>query len=154
MHLPGRALAVLAVLAASTASAQTVKETLEVTRQAAETQRRVLISGALPLTDEEAKDFWPLYDAYEKERRQIDERANRLVADFIATYRTMSDTVAKAMLQEELNVEALRVKLRRDYMERMGRALPPRKLVRFFQIENKLDAVIRADLSRQIPLVP
>jgi hypothetical protein len=76
------------------------------------------------------------------------------VADFIATYTTMSDTVAKAMLVEELNVEALRLKLRRDYMERMGRALPPRKLVRFFQIENKLDAVIRADLSRQIPLVP
>jgi len=154
MHLPGRALAVLAVLAASTASAQTVKETLEVTRQAAETQRRVLVSGALIMTDAEAKDFWPLYDAYEKERRPIDERANRLVADFIATYTTMSDTVAKAMLVEELNVEALRLKLRRDYMERMGRALPPRKLVRFFQIENKLDAVIRADLSRQIPLVP
>jgi len=154
MHLPGRALSVLVVLAASTASTQTVKETLEVTRQAAETQRRVLVSGALILTDAEAKDFWPLYDAYEKERRPIDERANRLVADFIATYTTMSDTVAKAMLVEELNVEALRLKLRRDYMERMGRALPPRKLVRFFQIENKLDAVIRADLSRQIPLVP
>jgi len=36
----------------------------------------------------------------------------------------------------------------------MGRVLPARKLVRFFQIQSKLDAVIRADISRQIPLVP
>jgi hypothetical protein len=55
MHLPGRALSVLVVLAASTASTQTVKETLEVTRQAAETQRRVLVSGALILADRRAR---------------------------------------------------------------------------------------------------
>jgi len=58
------------------------------------------------------------------------------------------------MLQEELNIDVARLKLRRDFMDRMGRVLPARKLVRFFQIQSKLDAVIRADISRQIPLVP
>ena len=38
--------AVLLGLAAGAATAQTVKETLEVTRQAIESQRRVLVSGA------------------------------------------------------------------------------------------------------------
>jgi len=32
--------------------------------------------------------------------------------------------------------------------------LPPRKLMRYFQIEHKLDAEVRADISRQIPLTP
>ena len=154
MQLSRRAVAILAALAASSASAQTVKETLEVTRQAAETQRRVLVSGVLLMTDEESKSFWPLYDSYEKERRPIDERADHLVADFVAAYQTMADTQAKAMLQEELNIDVARLKLRRDFMDRMGRVLPARKLVRFFQIQSKLDAVIRADISRQIPLVP
>jgi hypothetical protein len=154
MQLSGKAIAILAALAASSAPAQTVKETLEVTRQAAETQRRVLVSGVLVMTDEESKAFWPLYDAYEKERRPIDERSNQLVADFVAAYQTMGDTQAKAMLQEELNIDVARLKLRRDFTDRMGRVLPARKLVRFFQIQSKLDAVIRADISRQIPLVP
>jgi hypothetical protein len=39
-------------------------------------------------------------------------------------------------------------------MERMAKAIPPRKLVRFYQIDNKLDSVVRADVSRQVPLVP
>ncbi len=37
-------------------------------------------------------------------------------------------------------------------VSRMSKALPPRKLVSFFQLENKLDAVVRADVARQIPL--
>jgi hypothetical protein len=36
----------------------------------------------------------------------------------------------------------------------MAKAIPPRKLVRFFQIDNQLDLVVRADISRQIPLAP
>jgi Spy/CpxP family protein refolding chaperone len=146
--------AVLIGLAAAAATAQTVKETLDVTRQAVETQRRVLVSGALPLTDAEAKAFWPLYDDYEKQRRPIDERANRLVADFVASASSLSDAQAKAMLAEALAVDEGRLKVRRDFMERMGKVIPPRKLVRFFQIENKLDSVVRADISKQIPLAP
>jgi hypothetical protein len=136
------------------ASAQTVKETLDITRQAVETQRRILVSGALPLTDTEAKGFWPLYDDYERQRRPIDERANRLVADFVASAASLSDEQAKAMLDEALEVDEGRLKLRREFVGRMGKVIPPRKLVRFFQIESKLDAVVRADISKQIPLAP
>jgi Spy/CpxP family protein refolding chaperone len=154
MRSTTRALAVLVSLAVPAAMAQTVKETLDINRQAVETQRRVLVSGALPLTDAEAKAFWPLYDDYEKQRRPIDERANRLVADFVASAASLSDAQAKAMLAEALAVDEGRLKLRREFMDRMGKTIPPRKLVRFFQIENKLDSVVRADISKQIPLIP
>jgi hypothetical protein len=148
------ALAALVSLVVPTTMAQTVKETLDVTRQAVESQRRVLVSGALPLTDAEAKAFWPLYDDYEKQRRPIDERANRLVADFVASAASLSDAQAKAMLADALEVDERRLELRRTFMNRMGKAIPARKLVRFFQIENKLDSVVRADISKQIPLAP
>ena len=58
------------------------------------------------------------------------------------------------MLSEALKLDEERLRLRREWMARMSKALPPRKLVRFFQIENKLDSVVRADVARQIPLVP
>jgi len=146
--------AVLVVLAAGAARAQTVKETLEVTRQAIESQRRVLVSGALPLTDAEGDAFWPLYDAYEKERRPLDEQANKLVADFLAAAATLTDAQARAMLDKALKVDESRLRVRREFLERMAKAIPPRKVARFYQIDNKLDAVVRADLARQIPLAP
>ena len=131
-----------------------MKDTLEVTRQAVESQRRVLVAGAIPLTDAEADAFWPLYDAYEKERRPLDERANKLVADFLAGSATLTDAQAKAMVEEALKIEEGRLRVRRAYLGRMLKAIPPRKVARFYQIDNKLDAVVRADIAKQIPLTP
>ena len=146
--------AALLCLTAGAATAQTVKETLDVTRQAVESQRRVLVSGALPLTDPEGDAFWPLYDAYEKERRPLDERANKLVADFLAGASSLTDAQAKAMVEEALGIDEGKLRVRRGYLGSMLKAIPPRKVARFFQIDNKLDAVVRADISRQIPLAP
>ena len=110
---PRRAVATAVVcLVAAAATAQTVKETLEVTRQAVESQRRVLVSGALPLTDGEADAFWPLYDAYEKERRPLDESANKLVADFLAAAASLTDAQAKAMVEKALEIEAGKLRVR------------------------------------------
>jgi hypothetical protein len=44
------------------------------------------------------------------------------------------------------------VKLRRDYVP-ARRVLSGRKLARFYQIENKMDAVVRYDLAATIPVV-
>jgi len=148
------AAAVVVALAAPLATAQYAADALELTRQAVESQRRVLVSGALPLTDGEAAAFWPLYDAYEKERRPLDERANRLVADFVAASPRLSDTQATDMLNEALKIDEERLRLRRAWRDRMAKAIPARKLVRFFQLENKLDSVVRADVARQVPLAP
>ncbi len=148
------AAAALVGLVATVATAQTVTDTLEVTRQSVESQRRILVAGALPLAGAEADAFWPLYDAYEKERRPLDERANKLVADFLASAASLTDAQAKAMVEEALEVEEGRVRMRRAWLARMLKAIPPRKVARFFQIDNKLDAVVRADLTKQIPLAP
>jgi hypothetical protein len=143
-----------ATIAARVAGAQSAKDTLEVTRQAAETQRRVLVAGALPMTDAEARGFWPLFDDYEKARRPLDERTNRVVTDFLAAGASLTDAQAATLLGDWLKLEEARVLQKRDFAARMGRVLPARKLLRFFQIDNKLDAVIRADVTRQIPLAP
>jgi hypothetical protein len=81
----------------------------------------------------------------------IDERANRLIVDFVTQAAALTDAQAKTMLAQALAVDEDRVKIRREYLGRMGKAIPPRKLVRFFQLDNKLDAMVRADISRQIP---
>jgi hypothetical protein len=76
------------------------------------------------------------------------------VADFVASVATPPDAQASAMLKEAQEIDEGRVKLRREYIARMTKALGPRQQLRFVQIDNKLDAVARADVSRQIPLAP
>jgi hypothetical protein len=147
------ACAFIGLFAAGT-QAQTVQEKLNFTHETIETQRRVLVSGAVPLTEEEARDFWPIYDDYEKKRRTLDERETRLVTAYVASVATLTDLQAKQMLAEAVAMDEHRVKLRREVLDRLGKVIPVRKVARFYQIDSKLDSVVRAEISRQIPFVP
>ena len=149
------AAACLLLLVAASAFSQTVKERLDLTREAVENQRRVLVSGSLRLSDAEAKAFWPLYDDYEKER-QVPTTSGPTSWSRTSwpRRRPSTDAQAKAMLDEAFRIDEGRVKVRRSWYDRMAKAIPARQLARFYQIENKLDSVVRADISKQIPLVP
>ena len=57
------------------------------------------------------------------------------------------------LVDDYLAVEADRVKVKRAYLDEFAKALPGRKVARFYQIENKMDAVIRYDLAATIPVV-
>jgi hypothetical protein len=145
---------VLVVSAASPALAQGVQESLELSREVIDQQKRVIVAGSLPLTDAEADAFWPLFDEFQKELKKLDARSDRLIASYTAELPTLTDDRARSMLDEALSIDEDRAKLKRQWVKRMAKALPPRSLVRYFQLENKFEAVVTADLARQIPLVP
>ena len=56
-------------------------------------------------------------------------------------------------MDEFLLIEADRLKLRQAYVSRFRKALPDTKVGRYYQLENKIHAVVSYDLARLIPLV-
>ncbi len=50
--------------------------------------------------------------------------------------------------------EQVKLRTRNTYVQKFKEILPPKKVVRFFQVENKLDAIINFELVAGIPLVP
>jgi len=50
-------------------------------------------------------------------------------------------------------IESMGVKLRQTYLPKFRKALPEVKVVRYYQIENKIQAVLYFDLARKIPLM-
>jgi hypothetical protein len=145
--------AVLA-LAASPSLSQGVQESLELSREVIDQQKRVIVAGSLPLSAKEADAFWPLFDEFQGELKKLDGRADLLIASYTAELATLSDAQARAMLDEALLIDEDRAKLKRKWVGRMSKVLPARQLVRYFQLENKFEAIVAADLARQIPLVP
>ena len=43
--------------------------------------------------------------------------------------------------------------MRRSYLSEIAKTLPGRKVARFYQIENKMDAILRYDLAKGIPVI-
>lgn len=115
--------------------------------------RRALVSVNLNLSSEEAARFWPLYDQYQAEINAIGDKVVALVDDYIANFRTISDDKAVALMTDYLAAEAERLKVRQAYLPKFLEVLPGRTVARFYQIENKMDAVVRYDLAATIPVV-
>ena len=83
----------------------------------------------------------------------IGDRMVAMIEDYSASFRDLSDDKAMKLVDDYLTVEADRVKVRRTYVAEFAKVLPGRKVARFYQIENKMDAVIRYDLAATIPVV-
>jgi hypothetical protein len=107
----------------------------------------------LALSDEEAKAFWPVYDRYQKDLATVQDRMAAVVEDYAANFKTMSDEKARELVNEYLAVERDRADVRRAFLDPISQALPGKKVMRFYQIENKIDAVLRYQLAATIPVV-
>ena len=126
---------------------------LDVLVDAIRSNRKALVAVNLKLTDEEATKFWPIYDRYQQEITAVGDRLVGVLQDYTANFSTLSDDKAMKLVDDYLAVEADRVKVRRAYVDEFAKVLPGRKVTRFYQIENKMDAVIRYDLAATIPVV-
>jgi|KBSSwiStaDraftv2_1062776.scaffolds.fasta_scaffold1267612_2 hypothetical protein len=147
------ALSVASARAATAADGDSEKANVDVLLSAIRANRKALVAVNLKMTDEEAAKFWPVYDSYQKEMNALGDRLVALLGDYGKNFKDMSDDKAMKILDEYLNIEAERVKVRRSYVEQFAKALPGRKVGRFYQIENKMDAVIRYEMAKTIPVV-
>jgi hypothetical protein len=115
--------------------------------------RKALVAVNLELSADEAARFWPLYDRYLNEIQATGDRLARVIQEYSASFRDLSNETAMKLMDEYLAIEADRVQVRRAYLAEFASALPGRTVARLYQIENKLDAVIRYDLAASIPVV-
>jgi Spy/CpxP family protein refolding chaperone len=119
-----------------------------------QTDKRALVEKGMNLTPEEAKKFWPLYDQFQREL-EVQQRAyNRAVLDFLQAGASITDANAKRLAEEALAATTAEAKLREKHFRQLLKVLPARQAARYVQIENKLQAVVRFEAAKIIPLVP
>jgi hypothetical protein len=128
-------------------------DNMEIVREAVRAEKKVLIANNMQLTASEAEAFWPVYERYQKELHQLGDRSIKLIEDYAKNYQTMSDDAAKKLLDDFLALKRDQVTLRQAYLANFMQVLPGKKVARYYQLENKISAVIDFDLARQIPLV-
>lgn len=126
---------------------------MEILREKARADKKLVVATALALTEGEAKAFWPVYNAYQSDMITHYDKLLGLIDRFTQTYDTMTDQSATQLLNEYLALEANHVALLKAYVPRFQKVLPALKVARLYQIENKMRALVNYDLARQIPLV-
>jgi hypothetical protein len=147
-------LALLLLASVSVAVAQDKSaDNMQILVEKVKADKKLLVAENMQLTEAEAKAFWPVYEKYQAELFLIRSRTLRLIADYAAAYDTMTNATAKKLLDESMKIEKLRLKLAAAYLPKFRAVLPDTRVVRYYQIENKINAGLYYELAANIPLV-
>jgi len=127
-------------------------EEIRLTREVINNTRQALVTRAMDLTPGEMQRFWPLYREYRLAALKVGDRIVTLITTYADNYQNLTDKDADKLLTEFVRIEEERARLKAQYLPKFKKVLPPKKVVRFYQIENKLDTALLAEVGQAIPL--
>ena len=144
----------VATLLALPAAAQTASD-MQILAQKIKSDKKLVVAANMQLTEDEAKGFWPVYEAYQKDLQGINKRLAATIKNYAEAYNKgpVPDETAKKLINEAIAIEDAEVKLKRSYVPKLEKVIPGMKVARYIQIENKIRAIIKYELAASIPLV-
>ena len=115
--------------------------------------RDIVNKGMVTFTPEEAKRFWPIYESYMAEREKFLDARLALIMEYADNFDKMTDEKAQQLLNRRFEQLKLRNQLDEKYRPQFATALSPRRLVRFYQIQQQLEVMIELKAISNIPMM-
>jgi uncharacterized tellurite resistance protein B-like protein len=144
-----------ALLAIATPFAAQAQSTYDDTQQLIaqiQADKRAVVLEAMALDDAQVAAFTPIYDAYQAERKVLMQRGTDLINAYASNFGSMTDAAAKGLLKDWFKLKEDELALVNKYAKKFDKVLPTTKVLRFVQIENKLNTLLSLPGIANIPL--
>lgn len=133
--------------------AQTIDDYLEVARDVLNAEKKAVVAEAMVLSEAESGPFWELYNEYNAELYKVHTKRVNIIKDFAANYASMNDEKADELWTSSMAYQDELLNLSKKYYKKFKKIVPAGKAALYFQLENKIAALINAELALEIPLV-
>ncbi len=147
------ATALIGLLAAAPVFAQTAMDELETARTQIQADRKAIVSKLMDMTEGESAAFWPVYNEYREAVRKVDDQMVSVLKQYGDQEATLTDVETQKLLDQWVGLKGDRVGVQKAHLKKFGKVLPAKKVIRFYQIESKMDAIVQYDLAANIPLI-
>jgi len=129
-------------------------DNMEILREKVHADKKLVVATVMELTESEAKGFWPVYDAYQKDLSALGDHWLAFLKEYGEKHGTMTDQEAEELLKDHLSIEEAYLKLLKAYLPKFKAVLPGKKVARYYQLETKIKSAIDYELAANIPLIP
>ena len=157
MRLTSRVLFVFAALTFLPSQAEETVSDADVERGRAMVSdfRDETIRSELHMTESEAAGFWPIYSEYRKENIEIMGRYSDMITDYIRRYEDadLSEEYAGQLIETYFGIKRELLAVQEKFLPRFREVLPALQVARFYQLENKMNVDIDAQLALAVPLI-
>jgi Cu/Ag efflux protein CusF len=146
------ATALLSVAAPFAAQAQSTYDDTQQLIAQIQADKRAVVLKAMALDDTQMAAFTPIYDAYQADRKKLMQRGVDLINAYSSNYDSMTDDAAKGLLKDWFSLQDDELALVKGTAKKLDKILPTTKVLRFVQVENKLNTLLRLPGIQGIPL--
>jgi hypothetical protein len=114
-------------------------------------EKKASVLANMHLNDDKVKDFGSLYDEYQEKLMKHRISEIKLIKEYAKDYQNMTDENANRILDSWTDVETSKVVLKKEYIKKFKKILPSAAVIRYFQIENRIQLVQTVNIKRMIP---
>lgn len=117
-------------------------------REQIKAQKIAFLTNKLNLTVQEAQNFWPIYNEFERKKEELHENQKKLYAQF--EKETLNDAELLDLADKYIELEVSEAKLLAEYHNKFKKVLPIRKVVILYNS----DRMFKKELLRQLKNCP
>jgi hypothetical protein len=110
-----------------------------------------MIADRMKFTDQEAAAFWPVYRQYEADLAAINDKKVSIMKDYVSRHQSLSDAQAKQLAEDVFDVDQRTLDLRQKCFGALEKSLPAKTIVRWLQLERRLQLLIDAQIAKNLP---
>ena len=143
----------LSIIISVSAFAQQYNDYLEVSREVLKVEKKAMIAEVMQLSETESPAFWPIYNEYEQKKYDVNTMLFKVIQDYSDNFGNMSAEKATELVKRHLEVDMKLLKLEKSYAKKFAKVISPQKTLRYIQAENKIKAMIAAEMALEIPLL-
>ena len=136
-----------------TSSGVEVQADISLLRRDLRAEKKQLIALNVPLTEQEATQFWPVYDKYAADMAKLNDEFYGVIKEYAANQKVLTDAQADDMLKRWSDLQIQLCQTRQKYIPIVEKVIPARKAALFFQIDRRLYALMDLQTSSQLPLL-
>lgn len=133
--------------------AQTVDEEIKLVQDAFGKDKKSLIEAYMGLDGDKAAAFWPVYEAFETERKTITMERILIINEYIEKFTHIGDAEADALARRSLKNDAALNKLYSSYYSKMKKATSAMDAAKFLQAEFYITNTIRNIVQQELPFI-
>jgi hypothetical protein len=128
------------------------RTSMALVRSNLQNEKAFIVADNLPLTDAEADGFWPLHREYEMDLNRLNDQKLALMERYAKKYEVITNKDAAELAKGHFDLEVKTIDLKRQYFDKFSKVMPVTKVMRFFQIETRLNLAVDLQVHASMPL--
>ena len=125
---------------------------LELVMMAKTAEKKAVVLSNMKLKGETKENFGKLYEEYQVKLMKNRMAELKVIANYAKDHKNMTNENSDKLIIEWLSVEEAELVLKKEYMEKFKKVMPSADVIRYFQIENRIQLLREAKTASKIPL--